>query len=193
MLPGKVEGGWTADWKGAGQVWVVVFLPLHLPKKDTVRGLILQQMLGPVTATTEAAWLRSKQAGSVTCCAQCTGAHCGQGLGWRVERQEGDGRQAKSRRRGGRLQTGHVCIEKQGPAEVKCHQSSEVKGQSLLTPQDDITGTEQLQTLQQIDQFSNSTVPVSPMVHHPVGPSLPPLRQSDHSLIPQNFDCYKTE
>lgn len=56
-----------------------------------------------------------------------------------------------------------------------------------LTAQDDITGAEHLQPLQQLEQLPDAPVSVTPLVHHPVGPPLPLLGQSYSSLIPKDL------
>lgn len=52
-----------------------------------------------------------------------------------------------------------------------------------LTIQDDVSRMQQLQSLQQVKQLADPPVPAAPPVHHPIGPLLLLLRQSQSHLI----------
>ena len=73
--------------------------------------------------------------------------------------------------------------------EVSCltFDPTEVIRGGELTAQDDVSRPQQLQTLQQVDELAHHTVPVPPLVHHPVGPPLPPLSQSHGGLISEHL------
>lgn len=60
-----------------------------------------------------------------------------------------------------------------------------------LTIQDDVSRTQQLQTLQQVKQLADPPVPAAPPVHHPIGPLLLFLSQSQSCLIIEHHRGYE--
>lgn len=60
-----------------------------------------------------------------------------------------------------------------------------------LTRQDDVTGAEQTQTIQQVDQLADLAFPAPPLVHHPSGSVLLLLSQLHGGLIAQDLRGYR--
>lgn len=91
-------------------------------------------------------------------------------------------RRWRQRRR--RLEAGNSFKGRRVSPKAQSHRSLGRRGG--LTVEDEVTGSQQLQPLQQVEELADAPVPAAPAVHHPVGPLLLLLGLAKGRLVNQH-------